>query len=179
MAPLILLAIGLAAIFLFRWADRKVGSDDPRPKSTGYGAVFLFGLLCHGLNYVAALPSLWLVAIMAHVWILYRSLPWKVGGSMTPRTGPELAASFARHALPGLVCAAVLTGSDPGFWATGQWGFLAVFFAFACLATVQHQRYGRLVWSSRPVNLAVENAHIESTRGAAYGVCLAMVALFA
>lgn len=56
-----------------------------------------------------------LAALLIAVWLVYRTIPWKVGGSITPRTTMEIGASLLRHAMPALAVLLAYTwyGVDP------------------------------------------------------------------
>lgn len=169
---LLTIIFGALAVPLFWYADRQVGGDNPHPKSTGYGRVFLYAALALVIGLVT-------LGEMAMIWIGYRSLPWKVGGSMTPRTTAEKVASFARHALPGVCLAALCFAHGNGILAPeirpiAAFPFL-VFAAYATSLSLTFTRAADNAGSS--AILAAVNADIEHRRGAGYG--FAMLALSA
>ncbi|MFD1189762.1 hypothetical protein [Phenylobacterium conjunctum] len=151
-----------ALIPLFAWADRTVGGAGRR--SLAFGLVLLAGVVLWALSRDLTPVS------MALVWIGYRSLPWKVGGSTTPRGPGQVARALMRHAWPAAIAAVmhyagaassalVLHLASYALVATG----LAVFYAHRVdvLAARGEAEDGRL------------NAFIEGIRGAAFGAALA------
>lgn len=155
-------AILFAAIPLFAWADRTVGGAGRR--SHAFGAVVALGLATGFLGH------LWAVTGLSVAWVLYRSLPWKIGGSTTPHGG-QIAASFARHAIPAL--AALI------LW-RGGWGPMASFYAmilYAAAATALSVSYATAIDKLKAAG-GSENGQINSkyelARGAFFGIALAM-----
>lgn len=151
----------LLAVPLFAWADRTVGGAGKR--SVAFGAVVALGVA------VGVLGHLWGVTGLAVAWVLYRSLPWKVGGGTTPHGG-EIIAALMRHAIP-MGAALVLY--------LGGWGPLASVYAmggFALAATALAVSYAgaidKLIASGGSENGQV-NSKYEIARGAFYGLALA------
>lgn len=155
-----MLALVLSPL-LFALADRAVGGAGKR--SIAFGAVVLTGLI------LGLLTHQWAVTGLHIAWVLYRSLPWKIGGTTTPH-GSQIAASFARHAIPAF--AALI------LW-RGGWGPLTAVYAlvgYAAAATALSASYAaaidRLKASGGQEHGQI-NAKYELARGLFYGLALA------
>lgn len=151
----------LLAVPLFAWADRTVGGAGKR--SVAFGAVVALGLA------VGLLGHLWGATGLCVAWVLYRSLPWKVGGGTTPHGG-EILGALLRHAIP-MAAALILF--------LGGWGPLVAVYAmggFALAATALAVSYAsaidKLIASGGSENGQV-NSKYEIARGAFYGAALA------
>ena len=83
-------ALGGAGCALFAAADRGIGKGQ---RSIHFGLVFIYAA-------AAWLSGERFVAWLALSWALYRSLPWSIGGTTTPRTDRQKVGSLLRHALP-------------------------------------------------------------------------------
>ena len=109
--PLALTA--LAAIPLYRWADRRVGSGGANVLGPlgGRSVGFLGGALGGAvIGYLAV--GLW-GAILGPFWALYRSLDFK-RGALTPVDGRQRVNAVLRHALALLIAV-------PIFFLNGPW----------------------------------------------------------
>ncbi len=183
MIPHALLTIIFAgmAVLLFAWADRKVGGDDPNPKSTGYGRVALYAALCGGVGFLVGAHALLTLAAMAVAWVVYRSLPWRVGGSMTPRTTGERVASFARHALPALVLVALhfAAGSSPLLPPVKLIAALP-FLVYAAHATSLAIGFAKTADGARYEHVVADaNAKVEKSRGLSFGFAMLVAGVIA
>lgn len=172
-----MVALIICAPYLFSFADRRVGSDKPRPKSTGYGPVMLYALAFVALGKWAALPIVsqasWVLAAMVAGWLVYRSLGWKTGGSMTPRTFPQIFGAYVRHNVPTLAYLGLDRGADYFPWlAPLPAAGVLPFIAFGIFATDRAVSYGRLsaVPFVRQSQLEDANARNEGDRGLAHGL---------
>jgi hypothetical protein len=77
-------------------ADRLAGRGRIHPRLPGRG-VFWAALLL----FLACLPFSGSLAFLALVWGVYRCFDWNAfGADLTPVTPRQIAATFARHALP-------------------------------------------------------------------------------
>lgn len=157
-----------ALVPLFAWADRTVGGAGRR--SLAFGLVLLSGVLAWALTH-----SLTPVTI-ACAWIVYRSLPWKVGGGTTPRTLAEVAGAWARHSMPaGVALALYLAGAAP----EALPAFLGL---YGCVGAGMAAAYARKVDALAARGAAEDgrfNATLEVARGAAFGAALAASAALA
>ncbi len=171
-----ILALALFAPALFRFADRRVGSDEPLPKSTGYGPVALYLAAFAGLAWFKVSPIAAALAALVAAWLLYRSLGWKTGGSMTPRTFSQIFGAYVRHNVPTLAYLGLDRGADYFPWiAPLPAAGVLPFVAFGIYATDLAVQYGRL--SSSPFIsegvLRGRNALNEKSRGLAFGLAFA------
>jgi len=80
---------------VFSVADRTIGGGGRR--SLAFAAVFALALAFWGLGELG-------FTVMALSWALWRSLPWSLGGTTTPRTLGQQAACVARNMIPALAC---------------------------------------------------------------------------
>lgn len=157
----------LSLIPLFAAADRIVGSDMKNPKSLGNGLVIVP---------IAAMSVLgaWGGVAMAAAWLLYRNLPWAIGGTTTPRTTRQALGALARHSMP---CAAAaicwLSGLLPG-------GAVFAFLLFAPLVTVLDLYRASDVDARAHFGLEENlrlNTKIELCRGALFGSALTLIGM--
>lgn len=155
------------AIPLFTAADRGIGGLFRR--SYVYGALLL---IAAALTYFKEYPA----AIITVVWGLYRSLPWKIGGSTTPRTAEQIIGAFLRHLSPSLavfICWQQF-GVDPKMFL--PFGFYAV------IATGLAYAYGRDVDAMARAGIAElgqVNEKVELVRGFVFGVAAAVALIIA
>ena len=89
------LVASFAGYAVFSVADRTIGGGGRR--SLAFAAVFGLAL------------AFWNVgergfAVMALAWALWRSLPWSIGGTTTPRTTAQQVACWVRNMIPALAC---------------------------------------------------------------------------
>lgn len=91
---------------VFALADRGIGGLLRRS--------FVVGAMLLGVVALAYFDQSF-AALLVAVWLVYRTIPWKVGGSTTPRTPVEVAASILRHGMPALAVLLAHTwyGVDP------------------------------------------------------------------
>lgn len=160
----------LLLIPAYALADRFTGGGWPALDAKLPGRSLAWAAAaCIALGY---LVGGWPLAAMGLAWGAYRSLPWSIGGTITPR-GAQIPAAFARHALPALVPAALWVNHVAG----GDWRILTfACLAYALAATVLAVAYARevdaLIATGRTDN-GDFNDRVELIRGAAYGAALA------
>jgi len=165
--------ISLAAIPLFSWADRRVGSGGPNVigpfggRSVGF---ITAGVIGAGLGYVALGPA---GAILGPFWSVYRSLDFKHGALIPVNTKERINAAL-RHLLSMLVAV-------PMFFLGGPWLAAAIVMAvFAVVAISLAYWLGGKLIGCREQGLAWNDSwHVKSEhlRGAAYGVAFAAICL--
>ena len=152
----------LAFVPLFAGADRIVGGAGKR--SVAFGAVVAAGLAAGFLGH------LWGVTGLCVAWVLYRSLPWKVGGGTTPH-GKQIPAAFLRHAIPmGAALILFLGGWGPGasFYAMGAFAVIATALAVSYATAID-----KLILTGGSETGQI-NGKYELIRGAFYGLALAV-----
>ena len=166
--------VSLAAIPLYRWADRRVGSGGPNVLGPlgGRSVGFLGGaLIGAGIGYVAAGPA---GAVLGPFWALYRSLDFK-RGALTPIDSRERVNAVLRHLLAMLVAVPIFFLGGP--WITA----LVVMAVYAGAASLLAFDLGdRLIACNRdggPWNDEWNN-EAERIRGTAYGVAFALICLW-
>lgn len=168
-----LVALAACAPFLFRYADRRIGSDEPHPKSTGYPPVIVYALVFAAYAWLSGIALGWAFAGLVLAWCLYRSLGWKVGGSMTPRTVGEILGALARHSLPALAWLAMDRAADVISWLPDlPLASVIPLIAFAFLATdqvIEYARFADLPGMTEP-ELKRINARLERERGFVFGI---------
>lgn len=173
-ATILAVLFSAMAVPLFGWADRKIGGDDPNPKSTGFGRIAIYVALCFAVAFLASAPVLWTLGSMAVIWSVYRSLPWKVGGSTTPRTQTEILAAFVRHGMPaigyGILC---LAGGTNLWLPLIEYWPVSLFLAFAVFATTKSVEFAKTVDNTNSEDVArLANAQVETERGVVFGFAL-------
>lgn len=91
---------------VFALADRGIGGGFQRSIVVAFMLVFAIGLGLSGYGFAGVLTA---------TWTIYRTLPWSIGGTITPRTPVQLAGAFARHAGPSVAVlgSAVWFGTPP------------------------------------------------------------------
>jgi len=165
--------IALAAVPLYYWADRRVGSGGANVLGPlgGRGAGFLAGGLVGAvLGYVAAGPA---GAVLGPFWVLYRSLDFK-RGALAPTNDKESVNAVLRHAPAMLVAVPILFLNGP--WVTA----LVAMAAYAHVASLIAFDLGdRLVACNRDGGAWNDewNNEAERIRGTAYGVAFAAICL--
>jgi len=164
----------LLLIPLYALADRFAGGGAPKLDAVlpGRGLAWA-ALACAVVGWlIAGLPG----ALLALVWGVYRSLPWKaLGGRLDPRHATDIPGVLARHAIviPGVIVIAV--GGVLGDPITAA----AASIGFAIAATVIAFAYGRAIadLEARGDPESNQNTVAELARGAAYGaMCFAILA---
>jgi len=83
--------ISLLLPFVMAGLDRGIGGMLRRSITVACALAAAIALGLAGFGFLALIIA---------VWLVYRTLPWRIGGSITPRTPAEIAGAFARHALP-------------------------------------------------------------------------------
>lgn len=78
---------------VFSIADRGIGGAIKR--SYVIGSLFI-------LTLIALFNDGIVPAALTATWIVYRTLPWAFGGTLTPRTAFQIIGSFLRHSMPAL-----------------------------------------------------------------------------
>lgn len=168
--PLVPTIIALALTYGF--ADRFAGGGLPALDARLPGrAAFWGAVLAAGVGYLlAGFPGM----AFAGVWLAWRTPPWKIipGASATPYGLAEVVATFARHAIPVLVGAFIVSkglGVDmlPALATMGAFAFVST--ALAAWYGDQTRYAARHGWG-----VADENAFLELARGAAYGAAVAV-----
>jgi len=158
-------------IALYALADRFTGGGWPKIDAVLPGRSLFWGaLLCGVVGWFAFGMA---GSLLALVWGVYRSLPWKaMGGRTDPREMTEAFGVFARHAL--IVPPLAVIG----------WQFLGgpiipalAGVAYALAATTLAYAYGRAMarYEARGEPEGSENVTVELARGAAYGALAAFV----
>lgn len=173
--PLMHIFTAIMAVPLFYYADRQVGGDNPNPKSTGYGPVFIYAALSMAFGSLNEDRVTLFLGEMALGWIVYRSLPWKVGGSMTPRTGAEKLGSFLRHCMPAMLAAVLYLIGGKVVWAMDISFFsILPFIAYGMFATMLAIDYAHATdfFVSNNTPLSDINAKQEFDRGLAFGLMM-------
>ena len=168
--------LALILIPAYALADRFTGGGWPDLDAKLPGRSLAWAAAaCVGLGY---LVGGWPLAVMGLAWGVYRSLPWNIGGTTTPR-GAQIPAAFVRHAMPVIVPAALWANNVPG----GDWRLLVfACLAYALAATGLAVAYARevddLIATGRPDN-GDFNAKVELARGGVFGAALAVGAMIA
>lgn len=114
------------------------------------------------------------LALLVALWMVYRTIPWDVGGTLTPRGPVQIIGSFVRHALP---TAAVLGGN---VWFGTSFHTAIPLLAYAVVATVLSVSYARLVDDLKSRGLGENgeaNDKQEIIRGAVFGLAAAATTL--
>ncbi|WP_300573587.1 hypothetical protein [Phenylobacterium sp.] len=164
----------LLLIPLYALAERFAGGGAPKLDAAlpGRGLVWA-ALVCVVVGWLVAGPP---GALLALVWGVYRSLPWKaLGGRLDPRGMADLPGVLARHAL--VVPFVALIGWQL-LGAPLKAALAAILYVIA--ATVIAFAYGRAIadLEAEESPEGHQNAIAELARGAAYGaMCFAILAL--
>lgn len=166
--------IALALIPLYALTDRFAGGGAPKLDAVlpGRGLVWA-ALACAVVGWLLAGPP---GALLALVWGVYRSLPWKaMGGRLDPREAADIPGVLARHAI--VIPFVALIG-----WRLLDEPLKAALAAslYAIAATVIAFAYGRAIADLEAAGESEgnQNAIAELARGAAYGaMCLAVLAV--
>jgi len=147
-----------AGLLVFAAADRTIGGGGRR--SLAFAAVFALALAFWFLGEP-------LFTVVALAWALWRSLPWSIGGTTTPRTFGQKVGALLRNLIP---AAAALCW---GLWAgdaVALAGSLA-FFVWAVLATDLSVEYGEQIdrYAGTGSEVPWLNEHVEVRRGQLFG----------
>jgi len=155
MDPLVIL-LPLAYAFADRFGGGGLPALDDRLPGR---AVFWGALLCAGVGYLVFGPP---AAVLALVWLVYRTPGWKVfGGSATPTNPKEIAGTFARHIM------AMPMAVPVGYWfGLPYLMFVVAFTAYAVASTLL------AMWYSKTKNADGDNAFLETARGALFGAAV-------
>lgn len=151
---------------LFMAADRIVGSDLKNPKSIGNGLVLV------ALAATSVMGE-WGGAALSATWLIYRNIPWRIGGTTTPRTSTQVVGCFLRHAMP--ACVAVPCAVFGLIHPFAAYGFLLYALAATSL-NVGFAHYIDALASGAPEDPTV-NANIELARGAIFGMMTAIAVI--
>lgn len=143
---------------LFAVADRGIGGALRRSfvVATALAITITLGMVGHGF-----------LALIIAVWVLYRTLPWEIGGTITPRGAGRIAGAFARHALPAV---AVVGGHA---WFATPWAAAIPLLAYAVAATAMAVGYAGHVDEMAEAGGYDDgdyNDRMETIRGAAFGL---------
>lgn len=152
--------ICLVLPFAFAGLDRGIGGMLRRSVTVACALAAAIALGLAGFGFLGVVIS---------VWLVYRTLPWKIGGSTTPRTPAQIAGAFARHALP---VAAVIGGN---VWFGTPWSAALPFVVYAAFATGLAFAYARHVddLSARGLgDYGEANDALETARGALFGLAV-------
>jgi hypothetical protein len=157
----IVLALALSAVggLVFSTADRTIGGAGRR--SVAFAAVFGVALAFWGLG-------LWMFVVLALSWALWRSLPWSIGGTTTPRTFGQKAGVLLRNLMPtAAVLAWAIWQRDPVAFASTP-----ALFVWAVLATDLSVEYAEQI--DRYAGMGIEppwlNERVEVRRGQLFGL---------
>lgn len=166
--------IALAAIPLYRWADRRVGGGGANALGPlgGRSVGFLGGaLLGAAIGYAAA--GMW-GALFGPFWALYRSLDFK-RGALAPINSKQRVNAVLRHALALLIAV-------PFFFLGGPWiTALVVMAVYAGVASRLAFGLGDKLIACNQGGGAWNdewNNEAERNRGTAYGVAFAVLCLW-
>lgn len=147
----------LAFAAVFGALDRLWGSDTKIMGRSGHSLGTIGALLAAVAAYFAIG---WPAAAMCVAWALYRSLNFS-GGAMAPRGTGQALAALGRHLIAtGLMCG-ILAVQHQGPYPSMVFAPLYAVIATS-LAIFNGEEEGRYNWL------------VESLRGAAYGVCVAL-----
>ncbi len=172
-----MVALAACSPWLFRYADRRIGSDEPNPKSTGYPPVLLLALAFAVYAWLSGESLGWSFAGLVVAWCLWRTFGWKMGGSMTPRGVGQVFAALVRHSMPAMAYVG-LDAAAKYLPASGlpDLPFLGVLplAAFAFYATDLAASYTQDVDAPGATEPFLKNinANNETHRGLAFGICL-------
>lgn len=169
--PSIALLAALFLILLYALNDRFAGGGSPELDEKLPFRGFVWGLIpCAGVGYLA---SGWPLAVMAVIWGLYRCLPWRIGGSTTPRGAGQLVAAFLRHAMPAGAAVAFAINEVGGFnwWALAA--FLGLYAIGATALAASYTSYIAQLVRRRAIDDGSFNARVELMRGGMFGAALA------
>lgn len=151
---------------IFAAADRIVGSDLKNPKSLGNGLVIV------PLAAMCALGT-WGPAALVATWLLYRNIPWTIGGTTTPRTPRQIAGSLARHAMPAVTA---ITCTVFGLVSPMAAYGMVLYAVAATSLSVGFAAYIDELKPGEPEDTSV-NATIELARGAIFGMMAAIAVI--
>lgn len=177
-----MVALAACGPWLFRYADRRIGSDEPNPKSTGYPPVLMLALAFAVYAWLSGEALGWSFAGLVVAWCLWRTFGWKLGGSMTPRGAGQVFAALVRHSMPAMayvgldMAAAYLpAGGLPDLPFVGVLP-LAAFALYATDLAVTYTHDADEPGATEPV-LKDINADNEKNRGRAFGICFLLTVI--
>lgn len=146
---------------LFAVADRGIGGALRRSIVIGAALAVAIGLGLAGYGFLA---------ILVAIWATYRTIPWQIGGSTTPRGPGQIAGALVRHALPAV---AVVGGN---VWFATPWTAAIPLLAYAVATTAMAVSYAghvdELIETGGADNGGY-NDKLEIARGAAFGLAAA------
>ena len=175
-----MVALASCAPALFRYADRRIGSDEPHPKSTGYPPVLMLALAFAAYAWLSGQALGWSFAGLVVAWCLWRTFGWKLGGSMTPRGPGQVCAARARHSMPALAYLSLDFAADAVTWLSDL-PFVGILplAAFALYATDLAVSYAHDVDEPGATELILKgiNADNENHRGLAFGICFLLTVI--
>lgn len=173
-------ALAACGPWLFRYADRRIGSDEPHPKSTGYPPVLLLAAAFAAFARLADQALGWAFAALVVSWCLWRTFGWKLGGSMTPRGAGQIFAALIRHSLPAMAYVGLDFAASVVTWLPDLPFMGAVpLIAFALYATDLAATYAHDVDTPGATEAILKkiNADNEEHRGLAFGICLLLTVI--
>lgn len=156
----------------FSIADRGIGGALKRSHVIGCLAVLII---------LEALTGGIVPASLTIAWIIYRTLPWAFGGTLTPRTPIQIVGSFLRHSMPAMAAF--------GLCIFGFTNFLTVvaMMVYALYATLLSKYYANSVDkivdenkdnSEKHLEQAKLNEKIEIFRGILFSIAFAVSVIF-
>jgi len=140
---------------VFCAADRAIGGGWRRSITV---ALMLIGAIAVGL---AGFPF---AGLLVAAWLIYRTVSWSVGGTITPRGPRQIAQAFLRHASPAV---AVVGGH---VWFGTPHAAALPLVIYGALATGLAVAYAAHIDSGDSVDGIKENNSLKVVRGAAYTV---------
>lgn len=177
-----MVALAACSPWLFRYADRRIGSDEPNPKSTGYPPVLLLALAFAVYAWLSGEALGWSFAGLVVSWCLWRTLGWKIGGSMTPRGTGQVFAALVRHSMPAMAYVGLDVAAQhlpAGRLIDLPFVGVLPLAAFALYATDLAASYSHDVDEPGATEQALKgiNADNETHRGLAFGICLLLTVI--
>lgn len=148
----------------FAFVDRLLGSDVNRAKSIGNTSVFILSLWMAFVNPI--------ISFFMATWLIYRNIPWSIGGTTTPRSNKQIIGSLLRHGVfivPTTVD--ILMGWLPLYSIT----FPILYSIIVTLGLIQYSKHiDDRIKKGLPENPKF-NASIEILRGALFGLMLVLI----
>ena len=140
---------------IFCAADRAIGGGFRRSITVALMLIGAIGLGIGGYGFAGLLIA---------AWLIYRTVPWSVGGTITPRGPRQIAQAFLRHASP------AVAGVGGNVWFGVQPQSAIPLVIYGALATGLAVAYAAHIDSGDSVDGIEENNNLEIVRGAAYGL---------